>query len=534
MSSKKTVRKDNVFDSVQGANIERNTFDLSHDKKLTMQMGRLTPVSCIEALPGDTFDLSYVNFLRFAPLIAPVMHRVKCTTDYFFVPARILWDGFESFITGVGTPPVAPFITLGTVSDLDKGSLGDYLGIPPGDYQNNEVRISALQVAAYYKIYDDWYRAQDIIPEKSIPLVPGDNTGDYWGLLNSKPLKRAWERDYFTSALPTTQQGAEVNLPLVVGNDIPVELIDTGHNTSGFVDGNEVDGDVGNVRILGGPVPFARSVVDQSGDPMRYDPRGSLVVDVAADAATINDLREAFSLQAFLERTLRGGQRYIEQMWSHFRTKSSDARLQRPEFLGRSVQNMTISEVLATAQDSGDGIAIGTMAGHGISVGGDNSIRYTCEEHGFIIGIMSVVPETAYQDGINRQFTRFDRFDYAWPSFAHLGERPILQKEILAHDYPAAVDLDAVFGYVPQYSEYRYHPSMVAGDFRDTLNFWTLGRIMDPDNPPALNEEFIECSPSRRIFAVTSEADDNIFGQILNNIKVTRALPRYGVPSVLD
>lgn len=534
MSSKKTVRKDNVFDSVQSASIERNTFDLSHDKKLTLQMGRLTPVSCIECLPGDSFDISYVNFLRFAPLIAPVMHRVKCTTDYFFVPSRIIWDGFESFITGVGTPPQMPFITLGTVDPLSKGSLGDYLGIPPGDYSNNEVRISALQVAAYYKIYDEWYRAQDIIPEKFTPLVPGDNTGDYWGLINSRPLRRAWERDYFTSALPTTQQGAEVDLPLVVGNDIPVELINTPHNTTGWVTGAGAASANGNIRVDPGPVPFVNSTADNAGVDVRFDPRGSLVVDIAADAATINDLREAFSLQAFLERTLRGGQRYIEQMFSHFRQKSSDARLQRPEFLGRNVQNMTISEVLATAQDSGDGIAVGTMAGHGISVGGDSSIRYTCEEHGYIIGIMSVVPETAYQDGISRDFTRFDRFDYAWPSFAHLGERAITQKEILAHSYPVAVDLDAPFGYVPQYSEYRYHPSQVAGDFRDTLDFWTLGRRMDPDNPPALNEEFIQCLPSNRIFAVTSEADDNIFGQILNNIKVSRCLPRYGVPATLD
>lgn len=532
MSSKKTVRRDNVFDSVQAPNVERNTFDLSHDKKLTLSMGRLTPVTCMEALPGDSFDISYVNFLRFAPLIAPVMHRVKCTTDYFFVPARILWAGFEDFMTGVGTPPLAPFITLDDV--VQKGSLADYLGIPPGDYSNNPIQISPLQAAAYYKIYNDWYRAQDIIPEKYVDLVPGDNTGDWFGFLNSKPLKRAWERDYFTSALPSTQQGTDVSLPLTFQDNIPVELINTASNSSGFLLANNTSAGLGGIAMDNGPTPFDRSVADNGGNDVRYDPRGSLVVDVQSEAATINDLREAFSLQAFLERTFRGGQRYIEQMWSHFRTKSSDARLQRPEFLGRSVQNMTISEVLATAQDSADGIAVGTMAGHGISVGGDGSIRYTAEEHGFIIGIMSVIPETAYQDGIHRQFTRFDRFDYAWPSFAHLGERAILQKEILAHSYPAPTDVDAVFGYVPQYSEYRYFPSMVAGEFRDTLNFWTLGRIMDPDNPPALNEEFVECSPSTRIFAVTSESEDHIVGQVLNNIKVSRMLPRYGVPSVLD
>lgn len=522
-------RKDNIFTSTALSSVESNQFDLSHDKKFTCNMGELIPVTCLEVLPGDSFNISYVNFLRFLPLIAPVMHRVRVMTEYFFVPNRIIYGGWEGFITGTDNPPLAaPRVTLDDV--INPGTLADYLGVPPGDYSDVEIDISPLQVAAYYKIYDDWYRDQNLIGEKYVDMVPGDNIA-YLTLLNSAPLRRAWEHDYFTSCLPTTQQGTEVEIPLTSQSDIPVEMDPSG-----------VPWAVAQVSgaPMSGPAALSSAATSNlvaAGTGAILDPKGNLTVDINAGAASINDLRRAFSLQAFLERSLRGGLRYIEQIWSHFQVKSSDARLMRPEFLGRSVQNMTIGEVLATAQSSNDGstaeVAVGTMAGHGISTGGSGGIHYTAEEHGFIIGIMSVIPDTAYQDGISRQFTRFDRLDYAFPEFAHIGEQAVLRKEIHAVNalgFPA----DAIFGYVPRYAEYRYHPSQVAGDFRDTLAYWTLARRFDePDNPPALTEEFIECNPRTDIFAVIDPNIDHVIAQVINNITVRRKLPRYGVPSSL-
>jgi len=262
-----------------------------------------------------------------------------------------------------------------------------------------------------------------------------------------------------------------------------------------------------------------------------------LGVDVQAEAASINDLREAFSLQAFLERSIRGGVRYVEQLLSMFNVRSSDQRLQRAEFIGRDVQTMTISEVLATAQSSDDAataeINVGTMAGHGISVGGRDGLYYKAEEHGFIIGIISVIPDTAYQNGIARQFSKVDRLDYPWPDFAHIGEQPVLLKEIQAV-LGSTENPEQEFGYMPRYSEYRYEPSKVAGQFRSTLAYWTLARIFnDPDNPPALSEEFVECNPRLDIFAVTDQNVDHVIGQIINKVTVNRKLPRYGVPSTL-
>lgn len=530
-------RKDNVFTSVQSQPVESNWFDHSHDVKMTFKMGGLYPFLCQEVVPGDVFKIDHAGLFRFAPLIAPIMHRVKLMTEYFFVPNRIIWDGWEDFITGVGTPPEWPYIRLENA--VDPRTFADYVGIPPVDYTNNPINVNALPMAAYLKIYDDWYRYAPVINPKSPVVVAGENV-NLLTYFNAPVLNRAWEHDYFTSALPDTQQGAMVDLPLVNQQSIPVELADTGHNTSGWVD--DMDNPItsaDNVTNGPGPVPFSASTFID-GFVARYDPRGSLVVDVQAEAATINDLREAFALQAFLERTLRGGERYIEQIWAHFNVRSSDARLQRPEFLGRSVQNMTISEVLSTAQSSNDpetaDVPVGQMAGHGISSGGGNQVTFQAEEHGFIIGIVSAIPETSYQDGLERKWFRQDRFDYMWPSFANLGERPILKKELVAGGYAAPTDLDEVFGYIPQYSEYRYTPSRTAGDFRDTLDFWTLSRRFDAASPPELNEDFVSCRSAEgltRIFAVTDENQDYIFGQILMRINVKRRLPRYGVPQLI-
>lgn len=525
-------RNDNVFNSVAMSAIPSSRFDLGHEKKLTFDMGQLVPVCLMEAIPGDTFHLQYTNLLRFLPLVSPVMHRVRVKTEYFFVPHRITFPAWEEFITGVSPSPVSwPHVTIDDV--VIEGSVADYMGIPPGSYSLNELQISALPIAAYLKIYDDWYRDQNLIPEQFTPLAPGSNIIPAFF---QSPLHRCWEHDYFTSCLPTTQQGGEVSLPLVQELSIPVEYTPNG-NPGTFLDistGNPASAGAVNQAVGPAPLSFSTFVGTTAA---AYDPQGTLTVDVQAEAATINDLREAFALQAFLEKTLRGGQRYIEQNLSHFDEVSSDARLQRSELICTSSQNMVISEVLATAQSSNDGataeIAVGNMGGHAISVGSDGA-TYHCEEHGFIIGIMSVIPDTAYQDGIQKMWFRDDRLAYPWPSFANLGEQPVFNKEIMAHDVDANdYPPNDVFGYLPQYSEMRYQPSMVAGQFRSSLAFWTLGRRFDPEAPPQLNGQFVSCYPNRDIFAVEDPAVNTVLAQIINNHTVQRKLPRYGVPSTL-
>lgn len=517
-------RRDNIFATTMVPPVVESRFDLGHDVKVTFEMGELVPICLMEALPGDTFDLNYVNLIRFAPLASPVMHKFRVKTEYFFVPNRILFSSWEDFITGVGSIGW-PFARID--GELPIGSLGDYLGVPPGDYSAAPLNVSALPFAGYARIFDDWYRDQNLILEKGIDdLIPGNNVAAT-DIAFATPFRRAWEHDYFTSCLPTPNQGAEVDLPLTFQDDIPVELNTASRQrfvnstiTGGFVDGDLGSDATGNTENLNSNVAGW------------LNPNGSMTVDVQSDAATINDLREAWTLQSFLERSLRGGLRYFEQMWSHFHQKSPDARLQRTELIGSNVQVVSIGEVLATARNEAEGVDVGSLGGHGISVGGSDRLSYHCEEHGFIFGIVSVVPDSAYQDGLAKMFSRADRLDYAWPDFAALGEQAVLRKEVMAlADLP--YDRDAVFGYLPRYSEYRYQPSRVAGDFRDSLAFWTAVRQFDASAPPLLNEEFVTCVPDNRIFSVVSGDVDHIFCQVINAHNVVRKLPRYGVPATI-
>ena len=523
--------KGNIFTQVLFPKVDTNRFDLSHDFKLSFNMGQLIPTCVMDCLPGDKVSINVENMLRFAPLVSPVMHKVKVTTHYFFVPNRILWPEWEKWITG-DSDVQAPYIDLTLEGGVAASSLADYLGIPPGAYEDiAEMKCSPMPIAAYLKIWDEFYRDQNLQIEKFNPLVAGSNESNYGDWRQNLPLHRAWMHDYFTSCLPFAQKGDAVQIPLTSELDIPVEF--------------QADGQPGKIRLAdgslaGGPAALGSGALPNSnmtvgGAGATYDPDGTLVVDVQAGATDINTLRRAFRLQEWLEKNARGGTRYIENILAHFGVKSSDARLQRPEYIGGAKQNMVISEVLATAQSNNDGataeIAVGQMAGHGISVGGGNTFTYNCEEHGYIIGIINVQPETAYQDGLHRHFTRFDRLDYPWPTFANIGEQEVLVKEIQAQ--PSTGTPEDIFGYIPRYAECKYMNSRVAGEMRTSLNFWHLGRQFSPTlPPPVLNEEFIECVPDTRIFAVTDPNEDHIYAHIFNNISAVRKLPRFGIPSI--
>lgn len=520
----------NLFQAVQFNRLKSNKFDLTHDVKLSFAMGEIIPTCVLDVIPGDVFRIKVSNMLRFAPLISPVMHRVKVKTNYFFVPNRILWSEWEDWITGK-TDVEPPYVDLGSlVAPVQVGSIADYMGVPTGEYEE-PVKCTLFPFAALRHIWNEYFRDQNLQSELFVDLVPGDNTATNWGndFSFAGPLRRAWGHDYLTSCLPTPQSGsASVQIPLTIQDNIPVDY-QTG--------GNQVwvDPDTG---VAVGPGAVGSSIVSEptvGGVDAGLDPNGTLTVDVQSDATDINTLRRAFRLQEFLERTIRGGNRYFEQLRAHFDVKSPDSRLQRPEYIGGYTQNMVISEVLATAQSNNDGstaeIAVGSMGGHGISVGSGDTFSYRAVEHGYIIGVISVIPDTAYQDGLHRHFSRFDRFDYAWPSFANIGEQAVLQKEVRAR-VEAGTDPNRVFGYQSRYAEYKHANSRVAGAMRDTLSFWHLGRIFTGTADPELNAQFIRCQPDPRIFAVTEAESDHIFAHVLNQVTAIRKLPKFGIPTI--
>ena len=487
-----------------------------------MNMGDLVPVLCQEVMPGDKFRINMEQLVRFMPLVAPMMHRVNVYT-HFFVPNRLVWNDWEKFITGgdkgTDTPVFPTFFNTTSVNflkpypEFNYGSLLDYMGFPIKQIQGSilttevpTVKISQLPFRAYQLIYNEYYRDQNLEDPIIIPKTSGELNwliGSSYLLL--KLRKRAWEKDYFTSALPYAQKGTQMELPL------------TGE---ALVRAQSDDRSVALGNIISGQDKAVTTGYSTS--------NGALYADMEnVSSTTVNELRQAFQIQKWLERNARGGTRYIEQILSHFGVKSSDARLQRPEYLGGGKTPVTISEVLqmsSTDQTSPQG----NMAGHGVSVGNSNQFSRYFEEHGMIIGIMSVIPRTAYMQGIPRFMSKTDRYDFYWPEFAHLGEQTVKSQE-LYWSPASAVYNESDFGYQPRYTEYRYIPDTVHGEFGNTLKFWHMAREFA--NAPLLNSDFVKCQGDslKRPFPVQDNSH-KVYVQTYCNIKAIRPIPKYGNP----
>lgn len=518
----KNKGRGNVFESVGVARQYRSAFDLSYEKKFTADMGFLYPVLADECVPGDVWRIGNRAVARMMPLLAPILHRIKMRTYYFFVPYRILDANWEIFIsrgvsgnTVVNLPLMNPDDTSDPTGYVAKGTLWDMFGFPTGVVPPVEACPIDYPRRAYNLIWNEFFRDQNLQTE--VDVADPEN-----GYL----LRRNWAKGYFESALPFQQRGTAPALPVVgsITGDAEFDL--------SFV------APVGGEQALFAGVSGGDHLTTPSGIGLADAKAG---LDGALDAGTdiditstlssvdIADLRLAFQLQVWMERNARAGVRYTEFLHAHFGVSPRDDRLQRPEYIGGTSNPVIISEVLQTSSTDTEPTPQGNLAGHGIAVQQTNVGSYRVEEYGVVIGLMCLTPSADYQQGINRQWLRRETFDFVFPEFVGLSEQEIFNAELYTRsvaDDPTGALNRGVFGYTGRYNELRYKPNMVCGDMRDTFAYWHIGRQFSA--APALNSAFIECNPRKDIFAVPSEPGFVIsFG---NQLDVLRPIPFMAEP----
>lgn len=506
--------KQKPFEYVKGRKPNRSLFDLSHAKGFDCRSGELIPVCAIDCVPGDTHKIGYDTVVRLTPTVAPIYADMSVRTDYFFVPYRLLWDDWEDFISGNDLDDSTSDDGLvipkwANIGNTAKYSLWDYCGFPVDATFNNDDTCQpvAFPQRAYVEIYNNWYRDENLQTEVAVG--------------NTLILNCNWEKDYFTSALPFQQKGVAPAVPIAGATSaewsnttIAQTTIGASHDSLNFLNtGNNATAYVNSTQAETNAESFFNANTVNLDD---------------ATGPSVSEIRLSFAIQRWMELNARAGTRYTEYIQAHFGTSPKDERLQRPEWVGGARQSIVVSEIVQTSETGTS--PQGTLAGHGLSADSHHIGSYYCEEHGILMGIMRIQPRITYHaQGIDRNWIKNTKFDYFSPEFANIAEQGIYNAELYQQD--DSLDSE-IFGYQGRWNEMRTQNDKMVGSFRDTLDYWHLGRKFS--SLPTLNSTFVTQENDNNIFQTDSPADRNYIVYHKNNIISARPLPAVSDPGYID
>ena len=550
------------FLNVPQMHTSRTRFNRDQTILTTFDSGKLIPFFVDEVLPGDTFQIDTSAIIRMTTPKYPVMDDAYIDFYYFYCPNRILWRNFKQFMGEADVKPWTPDETKEIPQVEIRGaeslpmpfenSILDYMGVPTK--VKNTFRINALPLRAYVRIWNEYFRDQNV--DNWAWWTELDDLKLYDDSQESSTLEQILNHaegggrclpvnkfhDYFTSCLPYPQRGPEVTLPL--SGNAPVGMYkDTELTQFGTVGGHT---EIYLNQTLSGSALAPKISNSQNAEYKGYglvtgssDPTEQ-VADTAylganlstVAAATINDLRKAVAVQHYYEALARGGSRYREQVQALWDVTISDKTVQIPEYLGGGRYHVNINQIVQTSgQQSNADTPIGETGAMSITPINESSFTKSFEEHGFVIGVMCVRHSRSYQQGLERFWSRRDRLDYYVPQFANLGEQPVKKKEIML---TATETDDETFGYQEAWADYRMKPNRVSGLMRSnatgTLDFWHYADSYD--NVPTLSQGWMKEGKTEIARTLIEQNEPQFFGAIRVANKTTRCMPLYSVPGL--
>lgn len=548
--------------------ISRSIFNMDHSVKWSCDIGEVIPFDCFEVLPGDTFTVDTSKVIRLQPMVAPIMDEILVDTYWFFVPHRLVWNHWTNFMGENTESAWAPEVeyNIPTIQapegGFKVGTIADYMGVPPMALsQGATLKVSALPFRSYALICDQWFRSEALQDPVHVFVDDtnriGVNTDDQVTdiELGGKPFIACKLPDYFTMCLPSPQRGDPVTIPVANPSDRYLPVITNNVKDHPY--------NAGNTKQVGMTPPRMTYLNNQTNKftdlasgykyPVNASSEGLTLMQSTTTAGaltpyfdnlfadqgsitsvSVNQLRTAFAMQKYLEKSARFGGRYTEFIKGFFNVDSPDSRLQRTEYLGGNRISLNINQVEQTSATQENTTPLGDVAGMSVTADSNSDFTKSFTEHGLVIGVAVARYHHSYQQGLNKMWIRKTNLDFYNPVFANLGEQAVQHQEIFCK----GGNRGTTFGYQERWAEYRYMPNRIAGEMRSTadtpLDMWHLG-----DNYsmlPMLSASWIREDKTNldRCLAVTSDVANQIICDFYIKTEASRPMPLYSIPGLID